>query len=52
MEAVLNKSGAADKSSARRFSEKVRAFLQSAGHSIDRYLNRLYESLPKDRPNV
>jgi hypothetical protein len=52
MDAVLSKTQAAVKPAFTQLRDRLQAFARSFGASVDRYLNRLYENLPKDRPNV
>lgn len=52
MEAVMSKTGAALRPALKHLGLALQSFAREFGASVDRYLNRLYESLPKDRPNV
>ena len=52
MDAVLSRTGAALRPALKQLAQSLQSFAREFGASVDRYLNRLYESLPKDRPNV
>lgn len=52
MEAALSKTASVIKPALEQLKRKLRSAAHEFGASVDRYLNRLYESLPKDRPNV
>lgn len=52
MDAVLSRTGAALRPALKHLGHSLQSFAHKFGAGVDRYLNRLYENLPKDRPNV
>jgi hypothetical protein len=52
MDAAFSRTQSAVKPALTQFGRRLQGLLREFGASVDRYLNRLYENLPKDRPNV